>query len=52
MPDKSDFSQEDLDRMYDEAMAWQPPSSALQMDPRAVLQKLTGREPQSSGLSK
>jgi hypothetical protein len=42
MPDKSDFSQEDLDRMYDEAMAWQPPPQAPQTDPRAVLQKVLG----------
>jgi len=38
-----DFSQEELDRMYDEAMAWEPPlppTAPAATDPRAVLQKV------------
>jgi hypothetical protein len=44
MPDKADFSQEDLDRMYDEAMKWQPPAQPALPDPRAVLQKVLGEK--------
>jgi hypothetical protein len=48
MPDK-EFTQEDLDRMYDEAMKWQPPAQTPQIDPRAVLQKVLGGSTNSAG---
>jgi hypothetical protein len=35
-----EFSIEELDRMYDEAMAWVPPSQAQPVDRSAALQTL------------
>jgi hypothetical protein len=42
MAKNSDFSQEELDRMYDKAMRWEPPTAAPvpQVDRQAVLERL------------
>jgi len=41
---ETEFSLEELDRMYEEAMKWEPPvtqvSQVNQTDPKATLQKL------------
>jgi hypothetical protein len=44
-----DFNQEQLDMMYDEAMAWQPNPMGMQPgadNPQAVLQTLLARNQQ------
>lgn len=39
---EKEFTQEDLDRMYDKAMKWQLPAQEPTPDPRAVPQKVLG----------
>jgi hypothetical protein len=52
---QDDFTQEELDRMYDEAMKWVPPTPGVsspgrpQADPHRVLQQLIARR-QAQGM--